>query len=204
MENTQEYIRDLKEIRNIMERSSRFISLSGLSGILAGLFSLAGALWVYRILGQQLTLTGLSGMSGDMLLEVILTGLSVLILTLVFGIWLSYRKARQQKQPFAGPGSIQFLFSLLIPLVAGGLFVLAILFNDYYALIIPSCMIFYGIAIVMGSRHTISGIRWLGYSEILIALVCVVFPGYDLIFWSVGFGLVHLIYGIVMSIRIGL
>jgi hypothetical protein len=207
MESNKDYLGDLKAIRSIMERSSRFISLSGMSGVLAGLFSIAGGIIVYNMLGNKLTLGVISGtglLVNKLFTNVMMIALAVLFLTIFTGIWLSYRKAIQQHQAFWASGSKQFLFSLLIPLIAGGLFILIFAMHGYYELIIPSCLIFYGISLVQGARYTISGIQWLGYAEILLALICASYSGYDLLFWFTGFGILHLIYGIVMSIRYGL
>lgn len=43
----------MQEIRSLMERSSRFTSLSGFSGIIVGLLALVGLGVVYGILNQQ-------------------------------------------------------------------------------------------------------------------------------------------------------
>ena len=42
MKNETDYLRDIGEIRSLMERSSKFISLSGWAGIFAGIYALAG------------------------------------------------------------------------------------------------------------------------------------------------------------------
>lgn len=207
MDDNKDYIDDLKTIRNIMERSTRFISLSGLSGMLAGVLAIAGAFIVYRLLDGCFTLSVIKGTGwfGDVrFMGILFIAMAVLMLTLLAGVWLSYRKAVRQQQVLWGPGSKQFLMAMLIPLVSGGLFILVLISQGYYGLIIPSCLIFYGIALAQGARYTISGIQWLGYAEILLALAGALFPGYDLIFWIAGFGILNLIYGVVMSIRYGL
>ena len=45
--NDKDYLKDISEIKNLMNKSSRFISLSGLSGILAGIYALVGAAMTY-------------------------------------------------------------------------------------------------------------------------------------------------------------
>lgn len=207
MDEKKDYLGDLKTIRGIMERSTRFISLSGISGIFSGIFAIAGAFIVYRILDGSFSLSVIKGsglFTDTRLIAILIVAIAVLVITLLVAIGLSYRKAVSQQQALWGPGSKQFLAALLIPLVSGGLFVLILVMQGFYLLIIPACLIFYGIALVQGARYTISGIQWLGYGEIMLALAGAFFPGYDLIFWIAGFGILNIIYGIIMSIRYGL
>ena len=51
---------------------------------------------------------------------------------------------------------------------------------------------------VNASKYTLNDIRYLGLTEIFLGLVALVFLEYSLLFWAIGFGLVHIIYGIVM------
>ena len=50
MENTKEkYIEDLKTIRQMMDRSGRFISLSGMAGVIAGCIAILSAYAAYEL-----------------------------------------------------------------------------------------------------------------------------------------------------------
>jgi hypothetical protein len=207
MENEKDYIGDIKEIRNIMERTTRFISLSGFSGILSGLYALAGAWLAYRMVYTIDENTGFRKLIPDdshltQLLAVI--AIAVLVLALATGIWLSYVKSVKQKLVFWGPGSRQFLIALITPLVTGGLLIIIMALNGNYALIAPSFLIFYGLALIAGARFTISDVQWLGYLEIAAGLFCALIPGYGLIFLSLGFGILHILYGIIMIVKYGL
>jgi hypothetical protein len=90
------------------------------------------------------------------------------------------------------------MISVMIPLMAGGLFCLAFLMrgDDFY--VGPACLAFYGLALVNGGKYTLGEIRYLGYAELLLGCICLFFPGYGLYFWAAGFGVMHILYGIIM------
>jgi hypothetical protein len=86
----------------------------------------------------------------------------------------------------------------VIPLVVGGVFVLGLLNYSEWRFVAPSCLIFYGLALVNASKYTLTDIRYLGLLEIGLGLVNMWYPGYGLYFWGIGFGALHIIYGLIM------
>ena len=52
MNEQNQHLETLQDIKKIMERSSRFLSLSGLSGIAAGICALAGSVIAYKWIEQ--------------------------------------------------------------------------------------------------------------------------------------------------------
>ncbi|HMI66070.1 MAG TPA: hypothetical protein VK517_08550, partial [Cyclobacteriaceae bacterium] len=70
--------------------------------------------------------------------------------------------------------------------------------SDQFGIVAPSFLIFYGLALINASPNLYEEIRYLGYSEILLGLLCAVLPNYGLLFWAIGFGLFHILYGAVM------
>ncbi len=191
---------DLKDIRNLMERSSRFISLSGLAGVFAGLYALIGA-W----LAHQFYLSKINGSSdrvypseSDSVTPLILIALAVLILSVITAIFLTTRNARKKNQKIWDKRSQRMLWNLAIPLVAGGILVLILLYQDTHYLIAPAMLIFYGLALINGSHYTFNDIRYLGYCEIALGLLASWYYGNGLMFWSIGFGVLHIVYGAMM------
>jgi hypothetical protein len=192
MNKSEAYQKDIESIRHLMERSVKFISLSGLSGILAGVYALAGACAAYFLVFHSETT--------DSEIVYLLMGiaLAVLAASLITGFWLSGRKARKSGIKLWDATSRRLTFNLAIPLVTGGLFILILLINGHYGVIAPSFLIFYGLALINASPNLYDEVRYLGYSEVLLGLLCAFLPGYGLIFWAVGFGLFHILYGAVM------
>lgn len=206
MSNSEEQLNALKDIRQMMDRSSRFISLSGLSGVFAGVIALMGAYFANDEIEKFINKRGYSyGVEGEMDLEfnLIKLGAFVLIIALAGGILFTYRKSQRNNLPIWDKTSKSLLINLAIPLVAGGLFIIALLINhaQTYAIIAPSCLIFYGLALINASKFTYSDIKYLGFLEVTLGLICMFYVGYGLIFWAVGFGVLHIIYGLVMYFK---
>ena len=187
-----------------MKKSSRFISLSGLSGILAGIYALIGAYFAYDIIYvtqspfddyKTLVLYELE------MIQLFAIALLVLILSIATGISLSWRKAKKNKESMWDATSKRLLINFLIPLVTGGLIILSMIEKEVYLYIAPLTLIFYGLALVNASKYTIGYIRYLGLTLIVVGLACAWFLGYGLFFWALGFGLCHIIYGTIMYFK---
>jgi hypothetical protein len=201
MKQVHEYEKDIASIRTMMERSSKFISLSGLSGVLAGIYALLGAIAAYTMAYYPVSPFNYrieSVREPFMLFELIVIASIVLIASIVTGLWLSHRKATKQGIRLWTAASRTLVLNLSIPLVSGGLFVLIMLYTGHLGLAAPSCLIFYGIALIQGSTNTFDEIRYLGFCEIGLGLVSALYPGYGLLFWGFGFGVLHIIYGSIM------
>ncbi len=173
MKEIKEYEKDLASIRNIMERSAKFLSLSGLSGILAGVYALVGAVAGYFLVHYPLSPFRYRIYSiQDPVILVKLIGLAgiVLIASITTGLLLSRKKARQQGLSLWSASSRRMALSLAIPLVTGGIFTLIMLNSGHFGLAAPACLIFYGLALIQASTNTVDEIRYLGYSEIVLGL----------------------------------
>lgn len=199
---------ELASIRSIMERSSKFISLSGLSGILAGIYALIGAGIAFLIIQNNPTLITDHTPFFEALENAIATALSlgliaavVLIASLVTAIILSKRQAKRKGQPFWGKISQTLLFHMATPLLTGGLLILILLSRGYYDMVIPFMLIFYGLSLIIASNFTFSDVKYLGLLEIILGLIAACFPGYGLLFWAIGFGVLHIIYGGMMYLK---
>lgn len=196
-------LQDIRDIRRIMERSSRFISLSGLSGIAAGICALIGSYVCFRILDNYYGPYNSRGFfSGDdfskLKIKLLVVAVITFVLAFASSFYLTWRKAKKQGQPLWDLTSRRLAWNMLVPLVTGGAFILGMLRYNQWLFVSPSCLIFYGLALVNASKYTYSDIRYLGYCEIVLGLVNMLYPGYGLWFWAAGFGLLHIIYGIVM------
>jgi len=195
------YLNDISEIKNMMNRSSRFISLSGLSGILAGVYSLIGAYFAYRIiyfygaaLGSSKTLV----ITEYAVYKLLVIAGSVVFLSIATGIVLALRKAKRQGEKIWDKSSQRLIINFLIPLVTGGILILYLIEKEQFSLIATLTLVFYGLACINASKYTLGDIRYLGITLLLLAFISLWFIGYGLLFWSLGFGISHIFYGSVM------
>ena len=204
-ENTDASLEALKEIRTIMDRSARFLSLSGWSGIWAGCTALGGSVLAYRWMrrpGYQYVMAALENGSisyfDSFMIRFILLALFVFAVAFAGGFYFTYRKASKQQQTLWNAASRQMLLHLLFPLFVGGIFTIAFIYYGCGMFIAPACLAFYGLALISASKYTLSDIRYLGILEVALGCTCLFFPGYGLYFWDFGFGLLHILYGVIM------
>jgi hypothetical protein len=197
-----QHLEALQDIRQMMQKSSRFISLSGLSGIAAGIWALIGAYLAHRYIQEYYFGYSNSGYSGtafqQLKIRLFILAAAVLGFSLLSAFYFTWRKTKEDKVELWNHTSRQLTISLLIPLIAGGLFVLSMLQHNEWRFVVSSTLIFYGVALVHASRFTLSDIRYLGISEIIIGLIATQFIGWGLYFWALGFGIMHIIYGFIM------
>ena len=203
-----DYAKDLTQIRSLMERSSRFISLSGLSGVSAGLCALIGAGVVHYQLHygaftqyKDYPARSLAKFDGDFVRFCFVVAGLVLVSALITAIYFTTKQARKNGQKIFDRTAIRLVINVAIPLVAGGIFCLALLYQEEPGLIAPAMLTFYGLALLNGSKYTLDEIRYLGLSEVVLGLIAAFFIGYGLLFWSLGFGLLHIVYGIAMYFK---
>jgi hypothetical protein len=199
----KQHLETLSDIRRMMERSSRFMSLSGLSGVFAGSVSLLAAILAYSWLTDYYIAWNTSGrfdMDAFALLRIrlIVLGFSVMALALIGGAYFTWRKARRSNLPMWDATSRKVLVNALIPMIAGGAFIAGLLYNNLEVMVAPTCLLFYGLALVNASKYTLTDIRYLGIAEIILGILNVFFLRRGLYFWAIGFGIMHILYGIIM------
>jgi hypothetical protein len=203
MEEQNQSLAELQHIKKIMERSGRFISLSGLSGIAAGVCALTGA-WFAHVKIQSFgngdsTLyasseIGTIELLNDLLWIATLTFIAAFVSAFVF----TYIRSKKNKVTLFGPATMRLFWNTAFPLAVGGVFIIRLLQMGDIGLVAPSCLIFYGLALVNASKYTLGEIRYLGYGQIALGIMNLWYIGYGLQFWAMGFGVMHIIYGISM------
>lgn len=197
----------LNEIKHLMERSSRFISLSGFSGIFAGIYALLGAIAAYYYLQADPIARGgglyetEGAVAHDLLIFFLTDAALVLILAVGTGIFLTTRKAKRDGNSIFDAAARKLLINLGIPLVAGGIFCLAMVYHGNTLYVAPAMLIFYGLALLHASKYTRDVVRSLGLTEIALGLIALFIVGYGLLFWALGFGVLHIVYGIYMYFK---
>jgi hypothetical protein len=196
---------ELQAIREIMERSSKFLSLSGLSGIFAGVCALIGAAVAYFIIldtGHILSNDYLQSLGGaptsKMGLYLAIDALLVLVIASLGAIYFSIRKAKQAGQPFWSGSSRRLFGHLLIPFVTGGIFAIILVLRNEIELVASVTLIFYGLSLVNAGKFTFGEVHYLGLTEIVLGILAIVFINQGLLFWAIGFGVMHIVYGVVM------
>ncbi len=204
MDSVESGLRDITEIRSMMERSSKFLSLSGLSGISAGIVAIVGAALIWsRFSTYELLHQGEGGIlvvdpTWENVGSMIVIAAVVLVLGIGLSIFFSVRMARKHSLPVWTATTKQLIVDLAIPLAAGGILT-GVLISDGLIALAPSItLLFYGLSLLNASRYTVGEIRYIAVSELVLGLLAAGWPSYGLLFWGTGFGLLHIIYGIAL------
>lgn len=214
--NDQDHLNELARIRGLMDRSTRFLSLSGLSGVIAGVAALVGAYlaqehhkalyWAGRgqLLGslrEYLPSQWLTAGFSEHVRFLIIDGLVVLAVALLGALWFTLRRSKRTGQSLWDASARRLMINLFLPLAAGGLFALALLFNGAVLMVPSATLVFYGLALLNASKYTLDEVRWLGLSEAALGVAAAFWPTAGLLFWAMGFGVLHIFYGGLMYLR---
>ena len=202
--NNEKYLNDIAEIKEMMNKSSRFISLSGLSGVLAGIYALIGAAYAYTLIYENTSIADDYKnliITQSTAIKLVMVAIMVLFLSILTGFLFSINKAKKRNENVWNLASKRLLINFLIPLVTGGIFTLILIEKDIISLVAPATLLFYGLACLNASKYTLGDIRYLGISIIFVGSLSTWFLGYGLLFWALGFGVCHIIYGSLMYFK---
>lgn len=199
----KDILNQIGQIRSLMEKSSKFMSISGLSGVLIGSYALIGAFLGYY------TVYGFTSQFGyrdnyvnmDVIPILVFIAISVLIVSVGTGYYMARQKAKQAGQSVWNPSSKALFKAMAIPLVTGGILSLIFIYKGYYGMIASSLLIFYGLSLSAASNFSFKELRWLGILDIILGLLALCLPGYGIFFWALGFGILHIIYGLIVHQR---
>lgn len=193
----------LEDIKQLMHKSSRFISLSGWSGVAAGTCALIAAAYT----GIQLDCWRRGDCPFDQLLQeggeslrytLLFIGLVTFVVAFTLAFFFTYVRSRKAGVAIWGFTARKVVFNVAIPMMVGGLFIWRMMEYGFYGMVAPACLLFYGLGLINASKYTLGEIRYLGYSQLVLGAINLWMPGYGLYFWAAGFGVMHIIYGIVM------
>lgn len=201
MNEQKQSLEALQDIKRMMERSSKFISLSGWSGISAGICALIGAWLANKELNLWYTYSSGYDSYRSLLTKLILIGIGTFAGAFLSALLFTALRSKKTKVPLWGSTTARLLWNLLIPLIIGGIFLLRMIQLHQYQLIAPGCLLFYGLALINASKYTLGEIRYLGYGQLILGVSNLWMGSHGLYFWAAGFGCLHIIYGIVMWLK---
>ena len=189
---------DIKVIREMMERSSKFQAINGLSLVIAGLTAVVGAAFAYFYLRDSSQADfNKTDVTWILLADaLVVLGLAIGAITL-----FSWRKAKNNNQNLFNKVMMRAAYNLMIPLAAGGIFSLVLLYNGNIGYLASVTLIFYGLALINASKFTVGEIHFLGICEVIVGLLAAVYLYHGIYWWTIGFGIFHIIFGITMYFK---
>jgi len=209
MNTENEPIQALEEIKQMMDRGSRFVSLSGWSGISAGICALV-ATWIAHQKISQYTFENSNDYNdmqgtyifkdGHLLLanQLLVIGILTFLAAFFFAFLFTWLRSRKTSVSIWGFTARKVMINVAVPMIVGALFIWRIIDLGAYSFVAPACLLFYGLALINGSKYTVSEVRYLGYLQLVLGIISLWVMDYGLFFWAAGFGVLHILYGIVM------
>ncbi|GAA0879386.1 hypothetical protein GCM10009119_23540 [Algoriphagus jejuensis] len=195
---------ELAEIKSMMERSTRFLSLSGLAGVLAGIFAMLAAAFAYYWIyfpGVPYGLHSAAIEDLNALYNLLILAFLTLIMSVGTTLILSQRKSKRKAQTLWTPASRRFVEALFLPVLVGGIFCLAIMIKGHVLYIAPVTLIFYGLGLINAAHFTLGDIKYLGFCQLGLGIIAAFFPEFGLLIWTLGFGVMHIVYGTLMHLK---
>jgi hypothetical protein len=180
---------NLRYIRETMERASSFTGISGWGQVAIGVTALGAAL----LAAQQATVKAwLTVWIAEAMFSLLIAG------------WSMDRKARAANMPlFSGPGR-KVAFSLSPPLFAGALLT-AVLYRAKLTNAIPGTwLLLYGTGVVTGGMFSVSIVPAMGLCFMTLGAAALFAPAV-LANWflALGFGILHITFGVIIARRYG-
>ena len=203
---------DLASIRDMMEKSSKFSNLSGISIFFTGFLTIIAASLIYFDLGFSYSDIEISysqlikneGNQEDLdkkiRLLIIFAGIVLTISLLVLYVTAS-RKTSKEGINLFNPTFKRALKSLFIPILSGGIFSFFLIHHQMYGLVAPATLIFYGLGLISASKFSYDELELLGFVELFLGVVSSYFMGEGLLFWVIGFGLAHIVFGLYLYFK---
>ncbi|MBK7028368.1 MAG: hypothetical protein IPH45_03800 [Bacteroidales bacterium] len=198
MEPKEDYKQTLADIRNLMDHSARFQSLSGLAGISSGLAALTGLAAFYLYFGYSLFEPFLF-VNYQTVPFLMLDGAVILMVSLILAFILTKRNAQKHNEKLWTPIFKRVLLFWSIPMASGGILLLPY-FSGSGPILFPTAisltLVFYGLALTSASRYSLNELFWLGIINIILGLTAFFLWKYSLIFWGLGFGVMNVVFGV--------
>ena len=202
MEKHEEQLAAIQEMRDMMDQATRFKSISGLSGILAGIITFVCLYTIYLVTGiSPFESEALDRMWLSSSQALILCFISLLIICIGIGFYLAMRNANLSGKSAWDNAAKRLAFSLAIPVFAGGIFSMLLARFGLIAIAAPATLLFYGMGLVSASKYTLDAVRTVGLLFVFLGLLATYFLAYGLLIWTLGFGLLHVIYGFIIYVK---
>jgi hypothetical protein len=182
-------IDDLSFIRRTMERATAFTAVPGWGGVAMGCTGLAGAAVAART---------------DTALAWVACWLTAAVAALLIGTWAMAVKARRAGTPVFSWSGRQFVLSFLPPLAVGALLTVVLAGNDLIQVLPGTWLLLYGSGVVTGGAFSVRVVPVMGMCFMLLGAVALFGPAsWGNLLMGLGFGGLHLVFGLLIARRYG-
>jgi hypothetical protein len=175
---------NLRYIRETMERSQSFTAVSGVGGVLMGLIALGATFLAVRSETTEAWVT---------------VWMSAAVLSLGIALVAMTMKARAAGGSLLVGAGRKFAWNLTPPLLVGGLLTVAMTQMGAATLLPGVWLLLYGTGVVTGGAFSVRVVPLMGLAFMLVGAAALFAPAaWGNLFMAGGFGLLHIVFGIVI------
>ena len=182
-------IDNLEFIRETMERSTHFTAVPGYGGMLMGVTAVAAA----YIAQQQPSIR-----------DWLAVWLTEACLAFAIGLLAMWQKTKISQTPLISGPSKKFAFGFTPPLLAGVAITVGLYRFAHFEIMPAAWMLLYGTAVVTGGAFSVRVVPVMGWIFMVVGAIAFALPAsFGNILMGVTFGLVHIVFGIIIARRYG-
>lgn len=187
---------NLRVIRELMERSTKYSTFSGPSGILAGAASIVGCVVTHSLATRP------PG-SDSFRIPFLITWSMVILFAIGADFLLMKRRAARVGKRIVSRLGKQMVFAAGPGLGTGVLLTLYLLQHNMLTNVYPFWMLSYGIAVCAVGQFSQREVKALGVAFLLAGTLTLLMPGWGLPLMALSFGGFHIIYALLISRKDG-
>lgn len=176
---------NLRFIRETMERATPFTAVSGWGMCAVGVFALVATAVAGPEPGAPHWLP---------------TWMATLVASVLLSAWAIARKARRAQVPLLSGAGRKFLLAFSPPMLVGALLSVVLVRADEAALLPGTWMLLYGTAVMAAGTFSVRVVPAMGAGFLLLgAAALLVAPPWASLLMAVGFGGLHLAFGVAIA-----
>jgi hypothetical protein len=179
---------NLRYIRDTIQRASTFTAVPGRGGILIGVSGLAA---------------GMVAMRQDSFTAWLLVWIIEAAFAFAIGITAVLVKARSTGEDLWSKPARKFALGFVPPMLAGGIVTLALWRSGAVSVIPGAWLTLYGVAVMGGGAFSVPAVPAMGVSFFLVGCAALLVPAVGDIALICGFGLLHIVFGLLIARRYG-
>lgn len=182
-------IDNLRFIRETMERSTHFTAVPGYGGVFMGLTAIGAAF-----------IANAQPLVKDWLTVWLIEG----VLAFAIGLFAMWQKSKVAKIPLNSAPAKKFAMSFLPPLICAIVITFGLLRFGNFEMMIPVWLLLYGAAVVCGGSFSVKAVPTMGWCFIALGTIAFMLPAdYGSWLMGLGFGILHIVFGIIIARRYG-
>jgi hypothetical protein len=180
---------NLSFIRQTMERATAFTAVPGWGGVGMGVLALAAA----AVAETRITRT-----------EWLVTWLATSALGLTLGGWTMASKARRAGTTVFSYSGRRFVLSYVPPLLVGALLTGVLVRAGLWSALPGTWLLLYGTGVVTGGAFSVRVVPLMGLCFMVLGAAALFSPAsWGNILMAAGFGLLHIVFGLIIARRYG-